>query len=617
MFGRHLAKVKKFKKEIEPQEVLLDSLAQKKEQEFGISEKKLEVPLSQKILRFVWFGFLILILLLLTKTAQLQFIESATLSQLSEENKFAIRLIQSQRGVIYDRNLNQLVFNEPSFDLICRPTELPESEVEIKEIFQGIAQILEIDYEDLLDKIMPSSLAEIPVAEGLDHQTLILFEAQRQEFPGFEIKNNAVREYLSGPVLAHVIGYQRPTGEKKGLEEYYDNILQAQPGEIQIKRDVYGNPIAKEIISQPSSGESLVLYLDYQLQEKLTEVLAGAIRNVGAKSGAAVALDPQTGGVLGLVSWPSFDSNLFSQEITQEQWQVLNQNPQKPFFNRAISGEYPTGSTIKPLIATAALQEEIISPDKHINCQGRIIIPNPWIPNASSTKEDWMVHGWTDMRKAIAQSCNVYFYTVGGGYQDQEGLGPSRIKKYLQLFGWGEPTKIDLAGERDGLIPDPTWKKETKEEDWWDGDTYNLAIGQGDILATPLQVAIAFSAVANGGTLYQPQIVQRVFNGEEFQPEIVRQNFISSENLQVVREGMRDGVIYGSSAVLSSLPVKAAAKTGTAQTWQEDVYHNWLTVFAPYDNPEIVLTIMIENVVGVQAAVLPVAQEVLTWYFTR
>jgi len=231
------------------------------------------------------------------------------------------------------------------------------------------------------------------------------------------------------------------------------------------------------------------------------------------------------------------------------------------------------------------------------------------------------------MKKAIAESCNVYFYTVGGGYENQEGLGPSRIKEYLELFGWGKKTGIDLPAEANGLIPFPDWKKEVKKENWWDGDTYNLSIGQGDIKVTPIQVAAAFVAIANKGTLYKPKVVKQIVDSEKnliekIRPEILRENFINPENLEIVRQGMRmavtgEGSPYASSVLLNSLPVPAAAKTGTAETFRPDYYHNWVAVFAPYDDPEIVLIIMIEDVKGLQSAVLPVAKEVLRWYFTR
>ncbi|MDP2910057.1 MAG: penicillin-binding transpeptidase domain-containing protein, partial [bacterium] len=299
----------------------------------------------------------------------------------------------------------------------------------------------------------------------------------------------------------------------------------------------------------------------------------------------------------------------------------------KPLFNRAISGLYPSGSTIKPIIATAALEEKTISPSKKINDIGYIEIKNKYDPNIVYRRHGIQPHGWVDMRQAIAVSSNIYFYTVGGGYKDQAGLGPTRIKKYLELFGWGSKTRIDLPGEADGFIPSPEWKKQVKKEIWWDGDTYNMSIGQGDILTTPIQMASSFAAIANGGTLYKPQVVKEIVNEnkdvvEEIKPEIMNSDFVEPNSLKVVREGMRMAVTaedapHASSYSLNFLPVSAAAKTGTAETPGKNVYHNWITVFAPYDNPEIVLTVMLENVPGVQAAALPVARDILQWYFTK
>ena len=331
---------------------------------------------------------------------------------------------------------------------------------------------------------------------------------------------------------------------------------------------------------------------------------------------------------MALVSLPDFDNNLFQKGGDSEELQELLRDPLNlnPLFNRVISGGYLIGSTIKPLIASAALEEKIISPQKNINCAGKIIIPNPWDPNASTTKKDWTVHGWTDMKKAIAESCNVYFYTIGGGYGDQIGLGPTKIKEYLELFGWGEKTGIDLPGETEGFIPDKEWKKKTWDTAWWDGDTYNLSIGQGFLQITPLEVVNSFAAIANGGKLLQPQVVKEIVNDkkevvEEIKPKIIRQDFINPDNLQIVREGMRQAVTginspQASAVLLNSLPVSAAAKTGTAELGN-NYYNNWVTVFAPYEDPEIVLTVMIESVKGMQTAALPVAKEVLQWYFSK
>jgi penicillin-binding protein 2 len=305
----------------------------------------------------------------------------------------------------------------------------------------------------------------------------------------------------------------------------------------------------------------------------------------------------------------------------------LLKDEEEPLFNRAITGKYATGSTIKPLIAAAALEEGIIQDSKSLNCKGKITIPHRYDPEISYDYKDWSTHGWTDIRKAIAESCNVFFFTIGGGYERQQGLGPTRIKEYLELFNWGNETGIDIPNENKGFIPSPEWKKQVKQEGWWDGDTYNLSIGQGDIMITPLQVAVSFAAIANKGTLYKPKAVKEILDSEKnliekVEPEIIRQGFINPENLAVVRQGMRKAVTginapQASSVLLNSLPVSSAAKTGTAQTGLPNHYHNWITVFAPYDDPKIVLTIMIENVYQAQVAALPTAKEILNWYFNR
>ena len=220
----------------------------------------------------------------------------------------------------------------------------------------------------------------------------------------------------------------------------------------------------------------------------------------------------------------------------------------------------------------------------------------------------------------------MYFYIIGGGYKNLNGLGPSRIEQYLSLFGWGKKTGIDLPGESDGLIPNPEWKQRVKKEGWWDGDTYQLSIGQGNLLATPLQVASAFAAIANGGTLYEPQMVKAVIgNGkkvEEYRPLVVKENIVKRENIQVVKEGLRQAVTSGSSTILNQVSVPVAAKTGTAQTGRKDengkdYLYSWVAAFAPYDNPKIVITVMVEDAKEGSIAVLPVAKDVLNWYFSN
>ena len=645
MFWKSLKKIKRPRKEIEPHEVFLDKLAQRKEQEFGFSEQKFEVPLSQKKLKIFYLAFLILIIILLGKTFQLQIIKGDNLAELAERNKQRLYLVQPIRGVIYDSSMNQLVFNKSSYDLIIDIKELPYYEREKSRVILEVSELLSEDYSELRKKIKGAEFNIVLVRENLDHETLILLETKIQDFPGFKIQENTVRNYENGQEFAHLIGF---TGKidsqelkelenysvtdyigKQSLEKFYERVLRGEPGKILVERDALGNKISEEVFSLPQTGDSLVLWLDSGLQERLTLALKDSMERVGSEKAAAVAIDPNTGGVLALVSLPSFDNSLFSQGISQEDFQEIINNPYQPLFNRVVSGGYPVGSTIKPFIAAAALEEEIISPKNNILCQGEISIPNPYFPDQPSIFLDWKIHGRVNLRKAIAESCNVYFYILGGGYKDIEGLGVKRIKKYLQLFGWGRETGVDVAGEISGRIPDPKWKEEYFEDYqqkiWRIGDTYHLSIGQGDISVTPLQVAMAFGAIANGGVLYQPQMVKEIVNGSvdslgvvrEFSPKVIRKDFIDPGNLEIVREGMREAVVYGSSITLKGLPVKAASKTGTAQTPREEMYHNWVAVLAPYDDPQIVLTIVIEDVEGMQFAALPVARDTLGWYFSQ
>jgi len=615
-------KVKKFGKEIDPSEILLDSLAHNKEREMGVSEKKLETPISRRILQGFLAVFLLMLVFIFAKIFQLQIIDGKEYSQLARENQYAVRMIEAERGVIYDRNMNQLVFNRPSFDLAVLTNDLPEEESARDAVLRKLAEIMGLDFNDIKEQVDDSNLAEFIIARNISHQSIIILEAEKENLPGLEIINSAEREYLSGSLFSHLLGYKRKTGQKAGLESYYDEVLTSKPGELYVERDVYGRPISKEVVSMPESGNSLVLWLDSGLQEKIASSLAGSIERVGGTGGAAVALDPNTGGVLALVSLPDYNGNLFSQGISREDWEALQSNPSDPLFNRVISGfGYPTGSTIKPLIAAAALEEGIIQADTKIYSPLQICIENPWFPEAEpQCYADWKYHGTSDVKRAIAESVNTFFYQVGGGYEDFKGLGPTKIKKWLQEFNWGFETGIDLPKEGVGILPD-------LEDEWTTGKTYHLSIGQGPFSITPIQVASAYAAIANGGKIFQPKVVKEIIDSnkeiiEEMGSDILKVLPVSQENLETVRQGMRQAVTSpeGSSYSLSRLPVAAAAKTGTSQTGKEDVYHNWITAFAPYDDPEIVLTIVVENVQGtprgIPAAVLPVANEVLDWYFS-
>lgn len=619
-----------FKEDIEPNEILLDRLARRKEEEFGLSEKKFEIPLYKKVIEGLFIFCILTLVLLFSITFRLQIFKNKDFSVQAQANKFIYYKIKAERGVIYDRNLNQLVINEPSFDLILEKNKLsPEPEA----ILTEVSRILKMNLNDLKKKIEEAKSPQILIAENLDNDALIVLETKIKDLSGFKIENITRRKYADGEIFSQILGYNGKITQEEylnnnefysisdyvgraGIEKQYEEVLRKNPGQAQVERDARGNIISQETTALPEPGKSLVLWLDSSLQKKIEEVLNNQLKEVGSLHGSAIALDPKTGGVLAIVSLPSFDNNAFSKGDGAQIAKILN-DKKEPLFNRVISGQFPIGSSIKPLIAASALEEKIISSQKEIYNQGFIEVPHRYNPEIIYKYVDQAAPGYYDVKRAIAFSSNVYFYTVGGGYGNQTGLGPTRIKEYLELFGWGKRTGIDLPNEANGLLPSPEWKKEAIGEDWWDGDTYNMSIGQGNILATPLQVALAIASLANGGKLLEPKVVKEVLNGEKMESAVIRENFIDPKNLQIVREGMRQAVISGSAATLNDLPVFSAAKTGTAQTNKADYYHNWVTVFAPYEDPEIVLTVLIENVQGVKAAALPAAKEVLNFYFSR
>ena len=600
----------------------MDSLVQKEENDFF--EKKFEVPLSWNTTRFFLIFIFVLIFALFVRDVQLQVWERDKYLALAESNRFIVQKTKAQRGVIYGSDLRQLVFNKPSFDLVLQKSALPKNQEEKERVLKEISGIIKTDLGKIKKEIEEGAGPEVSILRNLDYQTMIVLESRMSELPGFKIENRTVRDYVDGEIFSSVLGYKRKTGEGVGLEGYYDEILREKPGKLLVERDVRGLVVSKKVVSPPESGKSLLLYLDPQLQEKLYQKLEEARVKAKGKTASAIVLDAKTGGVLALVSLPSFDNNLFSQGMSAQQWKSIQNHPLRPLVNHAISNGYQTGSVIKPLLAYAALQENIISPEKKIDPSkgtGKLVIPNPWHPERPSVFRDWKIHGLTDTRKAIAESVNIYFYAIGGGYGKQKGLGAERIKKYLQLFGWGRKTGIDLTGESAGFLPDPDWKKKEVGIPWTIGDTYHYSIGQQYLKVTPLQVAVSFLPIANGGKILRPQVARGVLDEnknliEEFKPEVIREGFINQNNLKVVREGMRQAVTHGSCTPwLNSLPFKTACKTGTAQIGKDPYYDGWVVVFAPYEDPQIVLVVSIRDIRGVHSVILPVARSVLEWYF--
>ena len=617
------------KMEIEPHEIFLDRLAQEREEEFN---QKIEVPIVKRKFFVLKIIFLFLFLVLLGKTFQFQIYENSKFEELARNNRERIYQIQAPRGIIYDRNMKQLVFNKPAYDLVCDKRDLSKNPLERLEKIETVASIIKEDPETLQARIEEGDFPLVLVSENLAHETLIVLEAKINELFGFQIKENTIREYTDKN-LSHVLGY---TGKvtrddlnnnpnyfitdyigRSGIEQYYEEVLRGESGRLMIEKNALGDEMSRNLISQVEDGKNLVSNLDSALQTKLTQELKASLKRVGANSAAAVAIDPRGGEILSLVSLPEFDNNLFSQGFTSEQWKDISDDEKKPLFNRAMSGfGYPTGSVIKPLIGIAALEEGIISKYTKIYCPLEICVWNRYLEK-DECFEDWTFHGLSDIKRAIAESVNTFFYIVGGGYENFKGLGAEKIIKYLSLFNWGKGTGIDLPQEGKGILPEIG-------DSWRLGHTYHLSIGQGPFTATPIEVATAFAAIANRGKLYEPHIVKEIVDSsdnskviKEITPKIIRENFIDSENIETIREGMRQTVTAGSAVSLNSLAVTSAAKTGTAESSKEGHYHHWICVFAPYENPEIVLTVVMEDIEGVKSATLPVVKEVLQWYFSE
>jgi penicillin-binding protein 2 len=616
---------RRFKEEIEPEEILLDS---KRLKESPDSEKeKIEKPIKENIFTIFLISIAVILGLLLFKSFELQIIKGSYWQSMADENRIRSYPINPLRGIIYDKNKIPLAINVPKLDVVVVPADLAKRK-DFNRIIERLAQTLEKPKEEIGKKIEENIGLPYPiiVEEDIPTEKALLMESEFSDVPEISVNKDSRRQYLDGPVFAHVLGYLGKAGKEEvsgknyflddyvgrsGIENIYEDLLRGIYGEELIEVDNLGIKQSVLAVKEPIVGKDLVLSIDAELQKEIYNTLKAELNILNTSKAAAVAINPRDGKILALVSFPSFDNNEFIKGLSFEEFNKIEQNKNEPLFNRAISGNYPPGSTIKPLIASAVLQEEVINPDKKINCLGSINLVDKYNPNVFWTYNDWKAHGITDMIKAIAESCDVYFYTVGGGYGDIEGLGIENIGKYLKMFGWGKNLGIDLPNEKPGFIPNSEWKKQTRNEDWFVGDTYNCSIGQGDITVSPLQVTAAISVVANGGKLFQPQLLN------DLEPKIINQDFIKKEFLETVRKGMREAVVSGSSRALADLPVQAAAKTGTAQVSKTLAPHSWFTVFAPYENPRIVLTILVENGGEGSSTALPVAKQILAWYFNR
>lgn len=581
------------------------------------------------------------LLLIFSKTFYLQIIKGNFNRGLAEGNRIRLRPIVSERGIIYDRFRKELVENVPNFSLAIIPQDLPRDSQKREEIVNKVVELTTVPREqitDLLKKYSSYSYASLVIKENLNYESALKLYIRSSELPGISIEKGSKRKYKvdnesvsSTLSFSHLLGYLGKLNDeeadrlkddgyllfdnigKTGLEKIYESELRGKYGLKKVEVDALGHEQNVLAEDPPQAGKNLILTIDIEAQKKLELLTKNMLAVTGRKKAAAIAMDPRDGAILALVSWPAFDNNEFSGGISRQNYDKYIQDQNNPLFNRAIGGTYPSGSTIKLIIAAAGLQEKIITSHTAFLSVGGLQI-------GDRIFRDWKAggHGITNVTKAIAWSVNTFFYYTGGGYKDFVGLGVDRIVKYMKSFGLAEKTGIDLPGEATGFVPSKDWKYQTKKETWFVGDTYNLSIGQGDLLVTPLQVAVWTAVVANGGKVIQPHLASKLEEPITHKETIL--NFkdysvpISAENLALVRQGMKECVVYGSCQMMRTLPFTSGGKTGTAQWNAGKENHAWFTSFAPAEQPKIVVTVLVEE--GKEGAVVaePIARDFLEWW---
>lgn len=572
----------------------------------------------------LWVLMWLVAALLLSRSFYLQVVKGSTFRSVAEHNRVDTLRVTAPRGIIYDRTGKQLVENISSTDLVFDPSLLPAEEHEASLIENLLPLLPGLKPEEIRGALSQARATqqEAVIAKALDHETVLKLEAAGEKIAGARITSSLVRKYPFGHSAAHVLGYTgtitreeleandelSPTDTigKQGLEKTYDAQLRGRHGAAYVEVDVAGRPQTDLGKTEPVPGQDIELTLNMELQEYIYAWFSewdSKRREEGKPptSGSVIVMDPKSGEILALASYPAFDPNAFSQPGLRQTASQYFTDAAQPLFNRAIAGAYPSGSTIKPFLAAAGLAEGIITSQTTVLSTGGISI-GPW------NFPDWKAggHGSTDVKKAIAESVNTFFYLLAGGDDTRPGLGVNKAVEYLAGFNWGRKTGIDLPAEADGFLPTPEWKQRAKGESWYIGDTYHLGIGQGDVLATPLQVAAATAAVADGQYLYQPHFVSRDVNQHAIP--------IPPEHIRVVREGMRQTVTEGSGRALADLPITIAGKTGTAQIGGTEDTHAWFTSFGPYEDPEIVVTVMLERGGEGDKDAVPFAKEIWGWW---
>jgi penicillin-binding protein 2 len=556
----------------------------------------------------------------------LQVLEGGHFLDASDKNRTRVRPIAAPRGILFDRKGVPLVDNRPAFTLSLIPREL-DRDVERRDAVLGrVAALLRIPFEELVDsvqRVSPESFQPVRIRRGLTLEDVAKVEEWKLELPGVIVEVEPTRAYPTSRFAAHLLGYVREASDEQlkagryrrgdmvgqtGLERLLDEFLRGRDGGEQIEVDVMGRPIRMISQTEPQPGAQVVTTIDRRIQE-------AAERAMENNAGAVVVMDPRTGDVLAMVSTPAFEIDRFTGTIDRQAWVRVVQDPTHPLLNRAIQSQYAPGSVFKIVVAAAGLQEGTITPADRTHCTGEFHL-GAW------TFLDWKKegHGTVDVHRAMVQSCNIFFYQAG------LKVGGAMIAKYAKAFGLGAATGIDLGTEKIGLIPEPKVRKGRGAAAWQAGDTVNMSIGQGQVLVTPMQVARMMSAVANGGVLWKPRLVQRI--------ERPGKGVVWSDTGRVVghvelsplvwaflRRSLWGVVNEGGTGGAARVPgIDVAGKTGTAQMIaksksEKGQDHAWFASFAPVNDPEVVVVVIAEGGGKGGQVAAPIARKILDAIF--
>ena len=576
------------------------------------------------------FFSILLCLVLATKLFSLQVQEGFVNLRLAEGNRLRSAPVAAPRGIITDQDGSPLVVNSTVYQLVVQTDKLKS----LNTVDARVFEIIQMSKDEVGEKIKTNTDATdySVLKDDIDRDSALVLKSRLVSYDGFEVLPNYRRQYASNS-FSHILGYIGKVSKeevetkpsllvagfdgKSGLEKTYDDYLQGIPGQRRTEVDAQGHMVRLLSEISPQIGSTVKTSIDKDLQLKATEILQAKLDEVKSQ-GVIVIEDPRDGSVKAMVSLPDYDGTKVSAGLSTEEYKNLTEDRSLPMYNRAVAGTYPPGSTIKPFIASAALQDGVVSSSAAFETPAEITV-GQW------TFPDWKKHdGVTDVRRAIAESNNIFFFALGGGWGPiKTGLGPDRIKEGLEKFGFGSKVGIDIPSESAGFIPTPQWKKSKTGENWYIGNTYNMSIGQGDVLVTPLQICNATATIANGGKLFKPHLVTSVLKpgGDVLRQfteidNLVAKDVYSQDVLQAVREGMRQTVTSGSARSVFDLsfPIDVAAKTGTAQFGTEEKTHAWFTSYAPYDDPKIAITVIVEGAGEGFEHAAPVASDIYQWW---